>query len=93
MKVSEIPVGEGRTGSLEGTDIAVYNQGERLIVLDCTCTHMGCQVDWNNQDKTWDCPCHGSRFKPDGTVMTGPALDPLPKLDYTIENDEIKLSR
>lgn len=92
MKVSEIPIGEGQIGNVGGTDVAIYNDGNRLIVLANTCTHMGCQTNWNNTEKTWDCPCHGSRFRADGTVLNGPAVDPLLRLDYGVEGDEIRLT-
>jgi glycine/D-amino acid oxidase-like deaminating enzyme/nitrite reductase/ring-hydroxylating ferredoxin subunit len=51
----------------------------RLHVHSATCTHLGCIVRWNSTEQCWDCPCHGSQFAPDGGVLNGPALHPLPK--------------
>jgi glycine/D-amino acid oxidase-like deaminating enzyme/nitrite reductase/ring-hydroxylating ferredoxin subunit len=53
----------------------------RLHAVSATCTHEGCLVRFNAAQRTWDCPCHGSRFAPDGTVLAGPAVDDLPPVD------------
>ncbi len=49
----------------------------RLHQHAAACTHLGCHVNWNATEQCWDCPCHGSQFAPDGTVLNGPALSPL----------------
>jgi len=56
---------------------AYCDEQDRLHVVSRTCTHMGCLVNWNPAEKTWDCPCHGSRFAYDGSVLYGPAYKAL----------------
>lgn len=91
MKVSDIPLNEGKTGSINNMPVAVYNDNGKLIVLENICTHAGCQTNWDNNTKTWVCPCHLSVFSKVGKVQTGPALKDLPTLPYKIENEEIIL--
>ena len=52
----------------------------KLHQCSAVCSHLGCIVSWNATERTWDCPCHGSRFNPDGKLLNGPALDPLAKV-------------
>jgi cytochrome b6-f complex iron-sulfur subunit len=61
----------------------------KLIAVNSTCTHKGCAVDWSSASKEFACPCHGSKFKPDGSVATGPADQPLAKFTVKIEGDSV----
>ncbi len=71
--------GEGKILELDGTRVAAYRDPDgRVTRRSAMCTHMGCVVAWNTAERTWDCPCHGSRFAPDGDVLAGPAESPLP---------------
>ena len=66
--------GEGRLLRLRGRKTAVYRDADgRVHALSPACSHMGCHVAWNPAEQSWDCPCHGSRFSGDGTVIQGPA--------------------
>jgi glycine/D-amino acid oxidase-like deaminating enzyme/nitrite reductase/ring-hydroxylating ferredoxin subunit len=66
--------GHGKIVQQDGTRIAAYRRPDGSLTLrSATCTHMGCTVGWNDAERTWDCPCHGSRFTPDGKVISGPA--------------------
>lgn len=58
--------------------IAAYRDAQgKLHERSAVCTHLGCIVAWNGSENSWDCPCHGSRFDPDGKVLNGPAVAPL----------------
>jgi glycine/D-amino acid oxidase-like deaminating enzyme/nitrite reductase/ring-hydroxylating ferredoxin subunit len=70
--------GEGAVvGSGLGQRAAYRDEAGRLHQLSARCTHLGCVVAWNGPAKTWDCPCHGSRFAVDGSVLEGPAVAAL----------------
>jgi Rieske Fe-S protein len=53
----------------------------RFHAVSAVCTHLGCLVAWNGAEKSWDCPCHGSRFGVAGEVLEGPAVRPLESRD------------
>lgn len=89
MKLSDIPQNQGVAGKIKNTPVAIYNDNGNLIILENICTHAGCQTNWNDKDKTWDCPCHLSVFDKFGKVLQGPAQKDLPQLPYKIENEEI----
>lgn len=80
--VSALPPGEGTVVRADGAPCAVHrdDQGE-LHAVSAVCTHLGCLVAFNNAERTWECPCHGSRFGIDGEILQGPALRPLERRD------------
>jgi glycine/D-amino acid oxidase-like deaminating enzyme/nitrite reductase/ring-hydroxylating ferredoxin subunit len=83
--LKQLRKGQGKILNLAGKKVAAYrNQNGKVSLRSPVCTHLKCIVGWNNAEKSWDCPCHGSRFKATGEVLTGPAEEdleeiPLPK--------------
>jgi glycine/D-amino acid oxidase-like deaminating enzyme/nitrite reductase/ring-hydroxylating ferredoxin subunit len=79
---SDIPRGEGRLIRQGLHKIAAYcDDNGKLHRHSAVCTHLKCIVQWNTAEKTWDCPCHGSRFDPYGKVLNGPAVTDLEKVE------------
>lgn len=77
-RFSSIQSGQGGIVEVQGEKWAAYRDDkQKLHVVSAVCTHMKCIVQFNNAEKTWDCPCHGSRFGIDGNVLEGPAWEPL----------------
>lgn len=82
-QVDDLPVGHGRVTRLGTTMAAVCREPDgTLRAVHARCTHLGCLVAFNNAERTWDCPCHGSRFAPDGSVLQGPATEPLSPVEH-----------
>jgi glycine/D-amino acid oxidase-like deaminating enzyme/nitrite reductase/ring-hydroxylating ferredoxin subunit len=80
--VEDIPPGGGGIVREGARQIAVHRDEQgKLHAVSARCTHLGCIVEWNEAEASWDCPCHGSRFAPDGHVIKGPALSPLEPRD------------
>jgi Rieske Fe-S protein len=84
--LDEIAAGEGRVVEFEGERCAIYrDESGELQAVSPICTHLKCIVHWNGAEKSWDCPCHGSRFSTDGSVIEGPAAAPLARIDLSRE--------
>jgi nucleotide-binding universal stress UspA family protein/nitrite reductase/ring-hydroxylating ferredoxin subunit len=82
LGIDDIDPGHGGVVDAAGKRLAVYRDPSGDVkLLSPRCTHMGCTVDWNDADKTWDCPCHGSRYATTGEVIRGPATKGLSKVE------------
>ncbi|ATL27536.1 FAD-dependent oxidoreductase [Streptomyces formicae] len=80
--VEELPPDSGAVVRLDGRRRAVYRDPDgALHAVSARCTHLGCLVAFNAAERSWDCPCHGSRFTPEGRVIQGPATRPLEQRD------------
>ncbi|MBA2499997.1 MAG: FAD-dependent oxidoreductase [Chitinophagaceae bacterium] len=84
---SDLAHNEARVVKHDGHTLAIYkdNNGE-LHALNAACTHIKCNVAWNNAEQSWDCPCHGSRFSIDGEVLTAPARKDMEVIDLRKES-------
>jgi glycine/D-amino acid oxidase-like deaminating enzyme/nitrite reductase/ring-hydroxylating ferredoxin subunit len=80
--VEDVAPGTGRVIRRGLRKVAVHRDDSGTVhMCSAVCTHLGCIVSWNTAEKTWDCPCHGSRFSHRGEVINGPAISPLPTVD------------
>jgi Rieske Fe-S protein len=76
MSHEDLQKGQGKL--LSDRHVALYrDEGGTLHATTSVCPHRGCDVEWNDVEKLWDCPCHGSRFAASGAVLRGPAVQPL----------------
>jgi glycine/D-amino acid oxidase-like deaminating enzyme/nitrite reductase/ring-hydroxylating ferredoxin subunit len=77
-QLAELAPGEAAIAEWEGRKVALYkDEHGKVYAVDPVCPHAKCIVAWNSAETSWDCPCHGSRFAPDGTLLTGPATKGL----------------
>jgi len=87
--ISDLAREEGRIVTINGEKAGAYKDKDGLVhLVETACTHLRCELQWNEAEKTWDCPCHGSRFSIDGEVIEGPALERLRTI--TIHDEEDK---
>ena len=80
---------KGEAGALKVVVAQSPSDPATYIAVGATCPHSGCTVDWKSDQKLFECPCHQSRFNPDGSVVNGPAAEDLPSFDVKIEEDVV----
>jgi glycine/D-amino acid oxidase-like deaminating enzyme/nitrite reductase/ring-hydroxylating ferredoxin subunit len=80
--LDQLAPGEGGIVKAGGDRVAAFRDDDGVVhAVSPICTHLYCQVSFNAAERSWDCPCHGSRFATDGTVIQGPAVSPLERKD------------
>ncbi len=87
--LAELAPGEATVAEWENRKVAIYKDDNgKIYALNPVCPHAACIVNWNTAEKTWDCPCHGGRYAPNGTLLTGPATHGLASLlEQPIDGD------
>lgn len=87
--VNPVNADEGEIVDIDGRAAGLYKADDgTLRAVSAVCTHMGCALGWNPIDRTWDCPCHGSRFACGGQVVHGPAVEPLVSIEWSNHEQE-----
>ncbi|SHO50746.1 FAD-dependent oxidoreductase [Anaerocolumna xylanovorans] len=87
--LSAIEPGTGRIVELDGEKVGIYKDKHDVIyAVDPKCPHLGCQLEWNEEEQTWDCPCHGSRFDYDGKLLDEPAGESIIRREFHEESPE-----
>jgi glycine/D-amino acid oxidase-like deaminating enzyme/nitrite reductase/ring-hydroxylating ferredoxin subunit len=75
---TDVKRGEGKLITMDNQKVAAYRDEEGIIhTVSAVCTHLGCLVNWNSAEKSWDCPCHGARYDCQGKILQGPAVQDL----------------
>lgn len=78
----DIKLGEGGVVDINGKKVGIYKRDDgKVFAVKPNCGHLGCLVSWNNLEKTWDCPCHGSRYDYMGNIITEPTVNNLCRID------------
>jgi len=87
--VHDLAPGEGGLVKVEGQIVGAYRDpAGQLHAVSSNCTHLGCRLRWNSAEISWDCHCHGSRFDRDGSVLNGPAVQPLERINVAADDQD-----
>jgi len=92
VPLAELLPGQAQYVSAQGKTVAVLTVGGEPVVLNVSCTHLGCTVIWDTADHVFRCPCHGAIFDAEGQVVSGPVSQPLKTVPFTVEDDVLIVS-
>jgi Rieske Fe-S protein len=82
LAFEDLAPGQSRVGRVGGRVVAAHRDDAGVLhAVEARCTHLGCTVAFNDAERSWDCPCHGSRYGLDGSVLHGPTVEPLAPVD------------
>ncbi len=85
--VEHLEPGDADLVRVDGEAVGAYRDSAGEVhAVSITCTHLGCTLHWNGAERSWDCPCHGSRFDLDGDVLDGPAVTPLERFEVHLDD-------
>ncbi|WP_123538580.1 FAD-dependent oxidoreductase [Halosimplex salinum] len=88
LDLSDLEPGEATVADERDDPVAAYRDEDGAVhAVSAVCPHMGCLVSWNDGESSWDCPCHGSRFDVDGSVLDTPAIDDLDTVELSTSRD------
>lgn len=87
--LSELPDGAAKDFAYNGVPCAVINVGGEIKGFSRVCTHLQCAIDWDTENRVFECPCHAAIFDSNGKVVSGPAPAPLPELKVKVKNDKV----
>ncbi len=86
-QLESVEIGHGGIVEFVGNKVGVYRKGENEVyAVSVKCPHLGCELAWNPDELSWDCPCHGSRFTYKGELISGPAMKGLLEKDDKHKN-------
>lgn len=90
--IRDIPENKGKIMSVGGKNLAVVKTLKGIKAFSARCPHLGCEIEWNDNEGAWDCPCHGSCFNFDGSLKRGPARRGLDEVQIKVMDGVIDLA-
>ena len=92
-KASEVPPDSGKIYQFNKDKVIVVNNGGQLTACSAVCTHLGCLIQWKEDEELIYCACHGARYEQDGKIISGPQPLPLAPYNVRVDGDDLVISK